>query len=274
MSNTQLVQINTFPIKSIAPISLSNAWVERQGIVFDRRFMIALPSGMMVTARKYPQLVKVNASLLADGLVISAGDKSPLYLRYDSFEMKDAESQVWKDKFIAYTTTEEANIWFSELLGRQVKLLYTGEQSNRVRDSFNHNVSFADGYPLLVISRASLEELNRRSGEVHSMDQFRTNLVVDHCEAFAEDSWKRIKIGDVEFENRKPCQRCILTTVDVNQGELRSNKEPMKTLQTFRADERGGVYFGQNLIALNEGKIAVGDAIDVLEYQESPRYNG
>lgn len=77
---------------------------------------------------------------------------------------------------------------------------------------------------MLVISQASLDELNRRSPEVHSMDQFRTNFVVSNTEAFAEDGWKRIRIGEVEFEAVKPCERCILTTVDVESGEFRSTK--------------------------------------------------
>ncbi|MBT2979634.1 MOSC domain-containing protein, partial [Vibrio anguillarum] len=107
---------------------------------------------------------------------------------------------------------------------------------------------------------------------VHSMDQFRTNLVVRTDEPFAEDSWKRIRIGEVEFEAVKPCERCILTTVDVNKGAFRPTKEPLRTLLQFRANERGGVFFGQNLVAKNEGMIRVGDSVEVLEYKEKEFY--
>ena len=167
--------------------------------------------------------------------------------------MQEAPATVWKDSFAAYTTTDEADDWFSKVLGLRVELLFTGEQSNRVRDKLGHNVSFADGYPVLVISEASLEELNRRSAEQHSMDQFRTNLVVSDTTPFEEDTWKRIRIGEVEFESVKPCERCILTTVNTRRGTFRESKEPLKTLQEFRANERGGVFFGQNLVALNQG---------------------
>ena len=224
MSAPTLSQINVFPVKSVGGIALSSAWVEKQGITFDRRFMLALADGSMVTARKYPQMVTVNSSLTADGLIFSAQGKSPLRIRYRDFKMQEAPAQVWKDSFTAYTTTDEADDWFSEVLGQRVELLYCGEQSNRVREKLGHNVSFADGYPLLVISEASLEELNRRSPEKHSMDQFRTNLVVSDTEPFGEDGWKRIRIGEVEFEAVKPCERCVLTTVDVEKGAFRTSK--------------------------------------------------
>ncbi|CAH8236858.1 Flavodoxin reductases (ferredoxin-NADPH reductases) family 1 [Vibrio aestuarianus] len=272
MSSAQLSQINIYPVKSVAGISQSTAWVEKQGLAFDRRFMVALADGSMVTARKYPSMVKISSMLVADGLIFTAANQSPLKLRYVDFKMQPASAQVWSDNFTAYTTTDDADDWFSEALGQRVELLFTGEQSNRVREKIGHNVSFADGYPVLVISQASLDELNRRSPEQHSMDQFRTNLVVTANEPFAEDGWKRIRIGDVEFESVKPCERCILTTVDVNKGEFRPTKEPLRTLSQFRANERGGVFFGQNLVAKNEGMIRVGDTVEVLEYKEKEIY--
>ncbi|HHY0429197.1 TPA: MOSC domain-containing protein, partial [Vibrio parahaemolyticus] len=193
-------------------------------------------------------------------------------IRYQDFKMQETPATVWKDTFTAYTTTDDADDWFSQVLGQRVELLFSGEQSNRVRESLGQNVSFADGYPVLVISQASLEELNKRSSEQHSMDQFRTNLVVSDTKPFEEDSWKRIRIGEVEFESLKPCERCILTTINTQRGTFRESKEPLKTLQQFRANERGGVFFGQNLVARNEGIIRQGDKVEVLEYKEPEFY--
>lgn len=272
MSASTLSQINVFPVKSVGGISLSSAWVEKQGLMFDRRFMLALSDGSMVTARKYPQMVLVKSSLSPDGVIFSAKGFQPLRIRYQDFKMQEAPAQVWKDNFTAYTTTDEADDWFSQVLGQRVELLFSGEQSNRVREKLGHNVSFADGYPMLVISEASLEELNRRSPENHSMDQFRTNFVVSGTEPFEEDSWKRIRIGEVEFVAVKPCERCVLTTVDVNKGEFRTSKEPLNTLSKFRANERGGVFFGQNLVAVNEGVVNQHDPVEVLEYKEKEFY--
>lgn len=272
MSLPVLTQINVYPVKSVSGIALSSAWVEKQGLAFDRRFMVAMSDGGMVTARKYPVMVKVKSSLLADGLILSAPKMPPLRLRYSEFKMQETPAQVWKDNFVAYTTTDEADDWFSKVLGQRVELLFSGEQSNHVREKIGQNVSFADGYPLLVISQASLDELNRRSPEKHSMDQFRTNLVVGGTEPFAEDGWKRIRIGEVEFEAVKPCERCIMTTIELEKGEYRPTKEPLRTLSQFRANERGGVFFGQNLIARNEGMIRAGDTVEVLEVKEKEYY--
>lgn len=272
MSAPTLSQINVFPVKSVGGIALSNVWVEKQGLMFDRRFMLSLSDGSMVTARKFPQMVLVSSTLTPDGLIFSAQDQPSLRIRYADFKMQEAPAQVWKDNFIAYTTTDEADDWFTQVIGQRVELLFCGEQSNRMREKLGQNVSFADGYPMLVISEASLEELNRRSPEHHSMDQFRTNLVVSGTEPFAEDSWKRIRIGEVEFEAVKPCERCILTTVDVSKGEFRSTKEPLNTLSQFRANELGGVFFGQNLVAKNEGVINQYDQVEILEYKEKEFY--
>ncbi len=272
MSGSNVSQINVYPVKSVAGISLSTAWVEKQGLSFDRRFMLATAEGGMVTARKYPQMVTIRSCLLADGVRFSAPGQPSLTVKYADLERKPAPAQVWNDKFSALTTTAEANDWFSAILNFPVQLLYCGEQSQRVREKFGHNVSFADGYPLLLISEASLAELNRRSPEQHSMDQFRTNLVVSGDEPFIEDSWKRIRIGEVEFELVKPCERCILTTVDVQQGQFRASQEPLATLSLFRANERGGVFFGQNLVALNEGMIHRGAPVEVIEYKDKEFY--
>ncbi|PXA73048.1 hybrid-cluster NAD(P)-dependent oxidoreductase [Vibrio sp. 11986-1-5] len=272
MLAVQLSQISIYPVKSTAGLSLSTAWVEKQGLMFDRRFMVALADGSMVTARKYPSMVAIRSALTADGLIFTAPGREPLTLRYSTFKRQVAQAQVWDDNFTAYTTTDEADDWFSAVLGQRVELLFTGEQSNRVREKVGSNVSFADGYPLLLISQASLDELNRRSPEQHSMAQFRTNLVVSGGEPFIEDSWKRIKIGQVEFELVKPCERCVLTTVDMSTGQFRPSTEPLRTLAQFRANQRGGVFFGQNLIAKNEGMISVNDPIEVLEYKEKEHY--
>ena len=269
---TILSQINVFPVKSIGGLSQSQAWVEKQGLCFDRRFMVAKKDGTMLTARKYPELVKVTATLQPHGLTLTFPDMSPLVLKYTDFTMNEANAQVWNDTFCAYTTLTKADAWFSHITGEPVRLLYTGDQSNRVRPKIQQNVSFADGYPLLVISEASLEALNDRSSQHHTMDQFRTNLVIAGTDAFAEDSWKRIRIGEVEFEAVKPCARCILTTVDPKTGHFNEMKEPLATLSKFRSDTSGDVYFGQNLVALNEGVIKAGDTVEVLESKHREEY--
>jgi hypothetical protein len=131
-------------------------------------------------------------------------------------------------------------------------------------------VSFADAYPLLVTTEASLRELNRRISEALGdpvpMNRFRPNLVLSGSEAFAEDTWKRIRIGNVVFRSAGPCARCIMTTTDQTTGQR--GHEPLKTLAAFRRDPRepSQVNFGQNLVnETKEGVLTVGDAVEVLE---------
>lgn len=273
MQDALLNNINVYPVKSITGIELSSAWVETQGLSFDRRFMVADITGRMITAREHHQMLRVKAALHSNGLVLTYPEaKEPLILRFDELDMAEVECTVWSDTFTSYSTHEQANQWFSFIIGKPVQLLFTGEQSNRQREKIQTNVSFADGYPLLLISQASLDELNKRSSVQHSMVQFRPNIVVDATEPFAEDGWKRIRIGDVEFEIVKPCMRCVLTTVNPNTAMRSEKNEPLKTLSTFRADDTGGIFFGQNVIAKNTGMIRQGDKVEVLETKEKEFY--
>jgi uncharacterized protein len=122
----------------------------------------------------------------------------------------------------------------------------------------NESVSFADGMPYLVIGQASLDELNTRLEIPVPMDRFRPNLVFTGGKAFEEDDWDKVKIGDAVFKITKPCARCVMTTVDQTTGK--KNKEPLKTLSTYR-NVKGKVMFGQNMLLLEGEKIRVGDLV-------------
>ncbi|UJF16941.1 MOSC domain-containing protein [Vibrio sp. SS-MA-C1-2] len=266
-STAVLSQINIYPIKSTSGISLSSSWVNLTGLSFDRHFMIMLNSGKMATARQFPQLVKLQTNLQPFGLTLNYPTKGHLTIRYQDFSQQLISTQVWNDSFSAYSTLDIADQWVSEVIGQPAQLLYIGEEPNRIGGETKDNLTFADGFPLLVISEGSLQDLNQRSSEVHTMDQFRTNLVVSGVEPFAEDTWKRIKIGDIEFDIVKPCSRCIMTTVDPLTGKKSESQEPMKTLTTYRCNEKGWVIFGQNIIPRNSGIIEQGAEITVIEYQ-------
>nr|WP_252729232.1 MOSC domain-containing protein [Aliiglaciecola lipolytica] len=146
-------------------------------------------------------------------------------------------------------------------------MVFFGEQSKRRVKNSDSEVSFADGYPFLVISQQSLNDLNSRLATPVTMSQFRPNLVIDNCAPFEEDNWKKIRIGEVEFEIMKSCSRCIFTTVDPITGEKNPQLEPLSTLQKYRKDKKGDVLFGQNLIALNSGNLSLNDEVVVTERQ-------
>ncbi|MHB0775835.1 MOSC domain-containing protein [Halomonas sp. WWR20] len=260
-----LSAIHLYPIKSTAGLAVDAGQVREEGLVGDRRYMLAKPDGTFVTARTHPQLQRVRASLMADGLRLRHDTLPDMAVIPAEFSAEPFTTEVWADRFAALTTTAELDAWFSDAAGEPVRLLWLGERSARYREAIDKRVSFADGYPLMLISEASLEDLNSRTADTHVMTQFRPNLVASGTQAFEEDQWQRIRIGEVVFRVAAPCSRCAMVTVDPATGRFKTSREPLKTLAKYRRGEKGKVYFGQNLIAENEGRLALNDCIEILE---------
>ncbi|MGL6050320.1 MAG: MOSC N-terminal beta barrel domain-containing protein, partial [Aeromonas salmonicida] len=260
-----LDSIHLYPIKSTAGMPLTRARVTEEGLQGDRRYMVVKPDGTFITARTHPQLQQVVATPIEGGLQLRYPGFELLTLREQDFSRTPRTTGVWRDSFTALHTDISADLWLSKVAGEPVALLWLGEQSDRFREKTGTRVSFADGYPLLLISQSSLDDLNLRSDALHQMSQFRTNLVATGTRPFEEDSWVRIRIGEVEFSVAKPCSRCIMTTVEAGTDRFNALKEPLATLTRYRRGEDGDVYFGQNLVALNEGWIEAGSEIEVLE---------
>jgi uncharacterized protein YcbX/ferredoxin len=271
-----LQSLHIYPIKSAAGIALSNSWVDDFGLSFDRRFVLTDPSGLFITARTEPTLCLIKVNLSEQGLILTAPDMPALHISYHMLSKVYKDISVWDDGIKAQYGHKNYDLWFSQYLNKPCQLLYFGEQSQRYVRNSHKQVAFADGYPLLLLSQASLDDLNRKMSlqlnQSVSMSQFRPNLVVDHCDAFAEDTWQHIRIGEVEFEISKPCSRCIFTTVDPKNAEKHPQQEPLTTLKNYRQVASGDVMFGQNLIALNQGSIKQGDEIVILKKQSSPLF--
>ncbi|MEL3922943.1 MOSC N-terminal beta barrel domain-containing protein [Aeromonas enteropelogenes] len=267
-----LDSIHLYPVKSTAGMALTRARVTEEGLLGDRRYMVVKPDGTFITARTHPQLQQVQATPIDGGLLLRYPGFEPLTLLETEFSLTPQATGVWKDNFNALHTHALADAWLSRVAGERVQLLWLGEESARFREKTGTRVSFADGYPVLLISQGSLEDLNLRSDALHQMSQFRTNLVASGTRPFEEDSWKRIRIGEVEFLVAKPCSRCIMTTVEPGTDRFNALKEPLATLTRYRRGEDGEVYFGQNLVALNEGWIEAGSEIEVLETARPPVY--
>jgi hypothetical protein len=176
------------------------------------------------------------------------------------------EVVVWGDAVQASPAGADADAWLSGFLGLPCRLVCFPDDAVRSVDPGfarpSDQVGFADGFPFLLISQASLDDLNGRVDEAVSMLRFRPNLVVDGCDAYAEDDWRRIRIGDIEFRVAKPCSRCVIPTIDPATG-LRG-QEPLRTLMSYRRRDNK-VYFGQNLIHDGFGRLAVGMPLEVLE---------
>jgi uncharacterized protein YcbX len=195
--------------------------------------------------------------------VVSKGDPSQR-IAFDLGLVSDQELQVsiWGDQVLARVVSAEVSRWFSDFLQMELDLVVMPESSHRKMDPRyavqGESVSFADGMPYVMIGQSSLDELNGRLADPVGMDRFRPNLVFSGGEAYAEDQFKKLQIGEVEFQVVKPCARCVLITVNQQMGE--KGKEPLATLATYRT-VNNKVYFGQNAVALTPGIVRVGDLI-------------
>jgi len=272
MENISLQSITVYPIKSSAGITLSNSWVEEHGLAFDRRFVVTTPDGQCITARTEPQLCLIQANITTAGLNLTAPGMPVLSIEYSKLSETYQEIKVWSDSINSQTGPEHYNQWFSRYLQKDCQLVFFGKDSRRTVKNKTSQVGFADGYPLLLISQASLTDLNQRLSKKNQvvMSQFRPNVVVSGTNSFEEDTWSHIRIGEVEFEISKPCSRCIFTTINPITGEKHHQQEPLNTLKKYRQVEGGDVMFGQNLVPLNTGQIKAGDKVEVIEKKSPP----
>lgn len=264
--------LRRYPVKSCRGAEVTRAVVERAGLAGDRRWMLVRDDGAVVTARTHPRLVLVAPTPAADGLRLTGPGMPPLTVPVPDGEPLPARVHRWDTAGVP--AGPEADAWFSDLLGSSVRLLHLDDPARRRPDpDFSHDddrVSFADGYPLLLTSAASLDALNalvaegRHAAEAPlPMTRFRPNAVVEGAPAWAEDGWRRIRIGVAEFRVAKGCARCVLTTVDPETAA--KGREPMATLARHRRFD-GKVWFGVNLIPDDPGaEITVGDLVEVLD---------
>lgn len=269
----QLTEIYIYPVKSLVGDSLKQSQVTPLGLKNDRLMMLVDDNGLFISQRKDPQLALIKVTFNEQGIIFNAPHladpkQQTIHLELKDFTHKKVPVEVWGDHCFGYEAPTEINQWFSHYLNKNVRLINYSHETPRPSDpefsKAGDVVSFADGFPLLLIGENSLNDLNDRLEQPVTMQSFRPNLVVDGIEAFAEDDWQQIKIGDVVFDLVKPCSRCVLTTVDPKTGIRRSDGEPLKTLAKYRR-AAGGVIFGMNLIPRNQGTISINDKVILIQ---------
>ena len=276
MTSPIVQSLHIYPIKSTAGIALSKSWVDDFGLSFDRRFVVTDLNGQFITARTQPNLCLIQCFLTPKGLLLTAPNMPELEVNFDNFSEQYHSVTVWKDDINALYCHQHYDKWFSQYLNLPCQLHFFADKSSRKVCNSDNQVGFTDGYPLLLISQASLNDLNNRLTTRYgdnagvAMTQFRPNIVVNDTKAFAEDGWQRIRIGDVEFELVKPCSRCVFTTIDPDNAEKHPEQEPLSTLKSYRQVAKGDVMFGQNIIPLNKGQIKQGDKVTVISKQLPP----
>ncbi|MER5866714.1 MOSC N-terminal beta barrel domain-containing protein [Kitasatospora sp. NPDC002040] len=283
----QLTGLHIYPIKSAYRLSPASAQVEPWGLTGDRRWMLVDETGRAVTQREEPALGQIRVLPAPDGsLTVTAPDGDRIEVAAPSTAAGDPEvkAEVFGSFFTTALVSAEANAWFA---GRfpGVRLVHLDDPLSRAVDPAHagpgDTVTMADGYPLLLATTGSLAELNARIAEDHPdderkaaalpMERFRPNLVVDGTDAWAEDDWRRVRIGELTFRVVKPCGRCVVTTTDQETG-VRRGPEPLRALgRHHRIGQK--LIFGQNLIPERPegftgplGTLHLGDELTVLEH--------
>jgi len=256
-----------YPIKSLGGIYVDNAFIKERGFEHDRRWMLIDKDNRFLSQREYPAMALLDVKIETNGLLIthktkSAGNK--LTIGFNEHANEKITVTIWDDVCLSYAVGKEKDEWFSDMLETECRLVYMPEESLRyVDERYAQNkeiTSFSDGYPLLLIGQASLDDLNDRLAEPVPMNRFRPNIVFTGGYPYQEDDMKQFKINDISFSGVKLCARCVMTTIEQSTGV--KNKEPLATLASYRRDGNK-IYFGQNVLFNGYGKVSVGDVIHV-----------
>lgn len=265
MQHIHITNLAIYPVKSLRGIQLQEMPIGALGPLGDRRFVIADSQRRFITQRQIPRMCLVDVEWNGDRLRLHAPGCAELKVDVRQADAARTPVTVWRDTVAACDMGDAAAAWLSVYLGVTARLYFMPDDSVRAVDPIyaraGDRVGFADGFPLLLIAQASLEAINCELPEAIGADRFRPNIVVGGSAAYAEDGWRRIRIGALEFEVVKPCSRCVIPSIDVATAQ----KQPIVAQTLARLRQRGdAVYFGQNLIQRGEGRIAVGDAVTVL----------
>lgn len=276
-----LTELNLYPIKSCAGIALREATLTPAGLmsehIYDREWMVVDPQGEFITQRDYPKMALIAPRIKADTLELRAPGmlrlEIPLGLP-DPDEARTLNVRVWKDRVSAYDCDETTATWFSSFLGTPCRLVRFHAEAKRIANTAWTNgveapTLFADGYPMLMISEASLADLNDKlkaqGRDALPMNRFRPNIVINGVEAFEEDYAESYGIGGAKLKPVKPCPRCPIPSINQATGEF--GPDPLDILQGYRANPKvdGGITFGMNTILLEgEGQVLrVGQEVDI-----------
>lgn len=257
----KVASLHIYPIKSLGGISLRQSHATYNGLQYDRQWMLVDEEGAFVTQRKHPKMALFDVSIKEDRIHCTYNDNDISFEVNETLTDVNAGS-IWQSKVKLQEVNQAVSQWFSDALSINVRLVKMASGFERKR--YSHKLAspfttlFADGYPYLILSRASLQGLNGKLENPVNIDRFRANIVIDSCGVHEEDQLPAVKIGEAKFAIAKPCARCIL--INTNQQTAERLKEPLATLSTYRK-VGSKVNFGVNALVTKEGVICVGDEI-------------
>ncbi len=265
----RLVDIRTYPVKALRGSSFDHARVEPWGLAGDRRWMVVDEAATFLTQRTHPAMALIGAKATETGVTIMVSGEPPLDVPFPAADASVISTSLWTDTVPVRLADEAASSLLSRAIGVPCRLVWLHDTTARATDPAyapaDSTVNLSDGYPVLLASLGSLADLNLRLPSPITIGRFRPNLVIDEAEPWAEDGWRRIRIGEVVFSIVKACDRCLVTTIDPETGERPDKSEPLRTLGRFRRAISGGVMFAQNLVPENAGRISIGDVIELLD---------
>lgn len=256
--------LTIYPVKSLGPVSLADAEVTSRGLAGDRRWMLVDEAGRFVTRRELPELARIATSVEADGCYRLRHSDGEAMLERELAPGRTTPVTVWRSTVDAIVVENEASRLVSAVSGRRLRFAYMGESSVRPVDPAYARpgdlVSFADGYPILVTSEASLAALNAALDRPVSMARFRSNIVLaGDIEPWAEDNWRGIAIGDMRLRFTKPCSRCLVITQEPETGERNEGNAVPMALRRLGKFNREGALFGMNAVPEGMGLLSVGN---------------
>ena len=282
-----LSDLYIYPIKSLGGISVSEAIVDEKGFRYDRRFMLVTPSGTFMTQRNNHHMALIEVAIERSGesdSILRVWHRTrpdnvfsmPLTISPDALN-ETIPVSIWDSENVpAVLVSPEADRWFSDALDKPCRLVFMPDSTRRSVDPAYDRpelqgrpsaVSFADGYPYLLIGQASLDDLNQRLPQPVEMGRFRPNIVVRGSSPYDEDAWQQFRIGGMNFYGVKPCARCVLTTIDPSTGQ--KGREPLYTLAQYR-QWKHKILFGQNVLtdANTSGLLRVGQPVEIVSRVE------
>lgn len=252
-----------FPIKSFRGFKVSELKIDADGPRYDRQWMLVDENDKFITQRQMPQLAKISVHMEEDAFIeLSQDGYDSVDFGLEEQEEEELQVKIWDDEVPAYEVNTEVSEWLSKVLKKKVRLVRLSPEAKRAfGEDSEQSVRFVDQKPLLVVSEASLKQLEAKSQQTLSMLRFRPNIVVTGSEAHSEDQWKSFQVKSLEFKALKACTRCKITTLQPLTGE--AGEEPLKTLATYRKGPKGlefGYYYAHN----KEGVLRVGDVVSPI----------
>jgi uncharacterized protein YcbX len=270
---TIITELNIYPVKSCRGIALDRARITATGFRHDREWLIVDADGRFVTQREVPRMALIVTAITGAALTLTAPGNGTLSVPLDLDE-GFVEVVCWRDRCAAFDAGPEAAGWLEAFLGAPYRLVRFDPSRPRVADAaWTADVralnQFSDGFPWLILSEESLQDLNTRLELPLPMNRFRPNIVVNGLPPYGEDHVHEFSAtgpDEVRLRIVKPCARCAITTTDQATGE-RTTDEPLRTLSRYRMDRKlKGVLFGQNaiLIAGLDKELSVGQQLQPL----------